>query len=92
MSEVPPVYDPPPDPPIIATRSYLLFGALGVLHLILAVLAECLQMLNLVLGLVEILIAIWIALAVARWQKQRDDWIAKQKARIMPQAPPPTGS
>ncbi|HUO86459.1 MAG TPA: hypothetical protein VM617_03645 [Thermoanaerobaculia bacterium] len=88
MPEFPPVYDPPPDPPIIMSRSYLLFGALGVLHLILAALFECLQMLNVVLGLLEILIAVWIALAVSRWQKEHADWVAKQRARIVPQAPP----
>ena len=76
--------DPIPDPPAIATRSYLLFGALGILHLVLAALFECLQMLNLVLGLLEILIAIWIAVAVSSWSKRRDDWVARERARIRP--------
>lgn len=81
------VLDPLPDPPAVATRSYLLFGAFGILHLVLAALFECLQMLNLVLGLLEILIAIWIAVAVSRWQKRRHDWGARQRARINPGPP-----
>lgn len=80
-------FDPYPEPPAITTYSYLLFGAFGILHLVLAALFECLQMLNLVLGLVEILIAIWIAVAVSRWRKNRDAWAVKQRSRISPQPP-----
>jgi hypothetical protein len=76
--------DPIPDPPAVATRSYVLFAALGILHLVLAALFECLQMLNLVLGLLEILIAVWIAVAVSGWRKRRDDWVARERARIRP--------
>ena len=83
--------DPLPDPPAVTTRSSMLFAAFGILHLVLAALFECLQMLNLVLGLLEILIAIWIATAVSSWRKRRDDWVAKQRARIRP-GPPGTAS
>lgn len=76
--------DPIPDPPAIATKSFVLFGTLGVLHLVLAALFECLQMLNLALGLLEILIAVWIAVAVSSWRKQCDDWVARERARIRP--------
>lgn len=79
-----------PDPPAITTRSYLLFGAFGILHLVLAALFECLQMLNLVLGLVEILIAIWIAVAVSRWRKERDAWVLRERSRISPEPPTAT--
>jgi hypothetical protein len=86
----PPVYDPPPDPPIIVKNSYLLFGALGILHLVLAALFECLQMLNLVLGLLEILIAIWIAFAVSRWRKELAAWLVGERSRISPEPPTTT--
>jgi hypothetical protein len=82
---------PYPDPPTIALRSSLVLGAFGILHLILALLfPECLQVLNLVLGLLEILIALWIASAVSRWRKRHHEWLARQRARISP--PPPTTS
>lgn len=87
MPPEPKVYDPPPDPPAIVTYSYLAFAAFGILHLVLAALFDCLQMLNLVLGLVEILIAIWIAVAVSQWQKRREAWAVKQRSRISPQPP-----
>lgn len=82
---------PYPEPPAIATRSYLLFAAFGILHLVLAALFDCLQMLNLVLGLLEILIAIWIFVEVSRWQKKRDAWVVKQRSRISSE-PPTAGS
>lgn len=88
MPPEPIVYDPPPDPPAIVAYSYLGFAALGILHLVLAALFDCLQMLNLVLGLVEILIAISIAVAVSRWQKRREAWSVKLRSRISPEPPP----
>lgn len=87
MPPDPKVYDPPPDPPAIMAYSWVGFAAFGILHLVLAALSECLPMLNLVLGLVEILIAIWIAVAVARWRKNRDAWMVKQRSRISPEPP-----
>jgi hypothetical protein len=67
-------FSPPPLPPEVA-YSYVGFAAFGILHLVLAALfPECLQKLNLVLGLVEILIAIWIFVAVSRWRKEHDAW------------------
>lgn len=80
-------FSPPPEPPGIATNSSLLFAALGILHLVLAALFDCLQMLNLVLGLVEILIAIWIAVAVSRWRKELAAWLVRERSRISPQPP-----
>ena len=87
MTREPIVYDPPPDPPALVAYSYLGFAAFGILHLVLAALFECLQMLNLVLGLVEILIAIAIAVAVSRWRKRLQEWSVKQRSRINPQPP-----
>lgn len=82
-------FDPYPEPP--AQRSApILFALLGIVHLVVAVLFECLQLFNLVVGLLEILIAIWLAVAVARWRKKHHDWLARQKARISPQ--PPAGA
>lgn len=78
---------PYPDPPAIAMRSYLGFGALGILHLVLAALVECLQLFNLVLGLIEIVIAVVIAIAVSRWRKQHEAWVVRQRSRISPQPP-----
>lgn len=82
-----PDIEPVPDPPAIAMRSSLLFAAFGILHLVLAALFECLQLLNLVLGLVEILIAIWIAVAVSRWRKELAAWEVRQRSRISPEPP-----
>lgn len=81
------VYDPPPDPPAIVAYSWVGFAGLGILHLVLAALFECLQMLNLVLGLLEILIAIWIAVAVSRWRKEHDAWVLRERSRISPEPP-----
>lgn len=89
MSKEDPIV-PYPDPPAIATRSYVLFAAFGILHLVLAALFDCLQMLNLVLGLLEILIAIWIFVAVSKWQKERAAWEVRQRSRISPEPPTPT--
>lgn len=82
-----PLVDPPPEPPAVATSSSLLFAAFGILHLVLAALFDCLQTLNLVLGLVEILIAIWIAVAVSRWRKELAAWVVRQRSRIAPEPP-----
>lgn len=72
-----PDIDPPPDPPAVVTKSYLGFAALGALHLTLAALfPECLQLLNLILGLVEILIAIVIGIKSSDWSKKYDEWVA----------------
>lgn len=81
------VYDPPPDPPAIVAYSWVGFAAFGILHLILAALFDCLQTLNLVLGLLEILLAIWIAFAVSRWRKERDAWVVRERSRISPEPP-----
>lgn len=83
MPETEPI-DIYPDPPAIALYSYIGFGAFGLLHLILAALFDCLQMLNLVLGLLEILIAIWIFVEVSRWQKEHD---ARRSSRNKTQTP-----
>lgn len=77
-------FNPPPPPPVVA-YSYVGFAAFGILHLILAALVpECLQKLNLVLGVVEILIAIWIFVAVSRWRKEHDAW---ERSRDKPEPP-----
>jgi hypothetical protein len=86
MPETEPI-DIYPDPPAIALYSYIGFAAFGILHLVLAALFDCLQMLNLVLGLLEILIAIWIFVEVSRWQKKRDAW-----RRSGDKTPPPTAA
>jgi hypothetical protein len=79
---------PYPAPPAIALRSFVAFAAFGILHLVLAALFDCLQMLNLVVGLLEILIAIWIAVAVSRWRKELDAWALRERSRISPEPPP----
>jgi hypothetical protein len=83
----PKIYDPPPDPPAIVAYSWVGFAAFGILHLVLAALFDCLQMLNLVLGLLEILIAIWIAVAVSRWRKELDASVLRERSRISPDPP-----
>jgi H+/Cl- antiporter ClcA len=79
-----------PDPPTIALRSSAVLAGFGAIHLAAAALfPECLQALNLVLGLLEILIAAWIATEVSRWRKQHDEWVARQQAGS---DPPPSSN
>jgi hypothetical protein len=79
---------PYPDPPAVRSAP-ILFAALGVVHLVVAVLfGECLQMFNLVIGLIEILIAIWLAVAVSKGRKRYVEGMAKLQARSTPQQPP----
>lgn len=80
--------EPLPDPPAVVAHSYVGFAVLGALHLTLAALfPECLQLLNLILGLVEILIAIVIGINSAEWIKKYDEWIAKNLGS-QPESPP----
>lgn len=80
---------PYPDPPA-ARAAPVLFALLGVVHLVVAVLfGECLQIFNLVVGLLEILIAIWLAIEVSKGRKRYDSAMAKVRARS---TPPPTGA
>jgi hypothetical protein len=79
---------PYPDPPAVRSGATF-FALLGVVHLVVAVLVECLQMFNLVVGLVEIVIAIWLALAISKGRKKYQDGMAKLQAK---NTPPPTGA
>lgn len=81
-----PIY---PDPPSVRAAP-IAVALLGVTHLVVAALVECLQMFNLVIGLVEILIAIWLALELSRGRKKYLARLEEQQRRSTPQ--PPTGA
>lgn len=80
---------PYPDPPAVRVAP-IAMALLGVAHLVVAVLfGECLQMFNLVVGLIEILIAIWLFAALSQGRKKHEERLAQLQVR---NTPPPTGA
>lgn len=85
MTHEHPDFDPGPSPPAVFAMAYL--GASGILHLVLAALFDCLQRLNLVLGLLDLLVAVLLFVWLTKRKKGQLAWWAGLKGRIGPAAP-----
>lgn len=73
MTKPPEVFEPPDPPPSMQTTTTVLMGsslalsAAGIIDLILALTAECLNRLNLALGLIELILGLLILLWILSW-------------------------
>lgn len=80
---------PYPDPPAVRAAP-LALAFFGVAHLVVAVLfGESLQMFNLVIGLAELVVAIWLFAALSGGRKKHEARLAQLRVR---NTPPPTGA
>lgn len=77
-----PDLDPGPAPPAVFAAAYLAVS--GIVHLVLAALFDCLQRLNLVLGLLDLAVAVLVFVLLAKRKKRQLAWWEGLKRRIRP--------
>lgn len=76
---------PPPPPTRQAARLGIAYLAItGVLHLVLAATADCLMELNLALGLIDLVVAVVVAVLLARAEKRQAAWWRGVEQRVAP--------
>lgn len=76
-------FDIGPPPPTVVALAYLVVT--GVVHLVLAALFDCLQQLHLVLGLLDLAVALVVTLLLLRRRKRQQAWYQALLARIGPE-------